>query len=199
MKKSGALKSLPSLLTLAPRLLGALFLAAAVAGCSSVKVHVDKGQVRARTFSFMDTGSRRLANNTDPGQEAHALIQQALINNLAVKGVKYVPTGGDVTVAYLVVIGNNVQTTSLNDYFGYTDESAAIVDKLHAEQTGGDAKRGYFEDGTLIIDIVSPSTSKLLQRRSIQAPPARDLPTEARAKRIQSIVDQALKGVPISS
>ena len=125
------------------------------------------------------------------------MIQHALIQNLASKGVSYVATGGDITVAYLVVVGNNVSTTSLNSYFGYSDDSEALLQKVHSEQTNN-GDRSYFESGTLVIDFLDPKTSKLLQRRSIQAEVLRNLPAETRSARVQAIVDQALKDVPVS-
>ncbi len=100
-------------------------------------------------------------------------------------------------MAYLIIVGNNAATTSLNSYFGYTADGDALVNKVHSEQTGSDA-RGYFEAGTLVIDIVDSSTSKLLQRRSIHGQLLRNLPTETRTQRIQAVVDQALKDVPLS-
>jgi hypothetical protein len=173
-------------------------LVAVAAGCSSVKNHVDKGPIQARTFSFLDAGSRQLPAYAEDRAQAHAMIQEAITKNLASKGVTKLPAGGDVNVAYLLIVGNNAETTSLNEYFGYTDESAALVDEVHKEQTVKSKERGYFEAGTLVIDVLDPKTSKLLQRRSIQAQVLRNLPAENRAARVQSIVDQELAGLPVS-
>jgi hypothetical protein len=178
-------------------LLGFLLLAATLAACSSVKTHVDKGSIRARTFSFLNTGSRPAPNYAEERAEAHAMVQQAITKNLAGRGITHVPSGGDITVAYLVIVGNNAVTTSLNSYFGYSEDSSELVNKVHSEQTSSD-NRGYFESGTLVIDIVDPATSKLLQRRSIQAQVLRNLPLENRTERVQAIVDQALKDVPFA-
>jgi hypothetical protein len=183
--------------------LGKLFplLAAAtlvLAGCSSVKTHVDQGAVKARTFSFINTGPQTTPSYAEDRQQAHVMIQQAIIKNLAAKGVSQVTSGGDITVAYLVIVGNNATTTSLNRYFGYGSDADALVEKVHKEQTETDPNRNYFEAGTLVIDLVDPRTSKLLQRRSIQAQVLRNLPMETRATRVQTIVDQALADVRIS-
>jgi len=178
--------------------LAGVSLVLALAACSSVKTQVDKGAITARTFSFLNTGSRQMPSYAEPRKQAHQMIQQAVINNLGRRGVSHVASGGDVTVAYLVVVGNNAATTSLNEYFGYTDDSAAMVDKVHADQTGNNS-RGYFEAGTLVIDILDPATSKILQRRSIRAEVLRDLTVESRTARVQSLVDQALKDVVFSS
>jgi hypothetical protein len=165
--------------------------------CSSVDTHVDKGAVKAGTFSFLNTGSKQLPAFAEEGKTAHELVQQALINNMAAKGVKHTPSGGDITVAYLIVVGNNSTTTALNEYFGYNEAGSAFVDKVHSDQTGRDSRR-YFEAGTLVIDLVDRAGQKLLQRRSIQAEVLRKLPREERLARVQSLVDQALKDVPLS-
>ncbi len=167
-------------------------------GCSSVKTHVDRGHVTAATFSFLNTGAKPSPSYADSRQEVHALVQQAITRNLAAKGIRSVPSGGAVTVAYLIVAGNNATTTSLNDYFGYNSDTSAFVDKVHEEQAVKGKSREYFEAGTLVVDILEPATSRILQRRSIQAQVLRNLPVDARANRIQAIVDQALKDVPIS-
>jgi hypothetical protein len=180
-------------------LLAAIGLGLGLTGCSSVKNHIDHGPIKARTFSFLNPGDRQLPSYAEAGKQAHALIQQAVIHNLAERGVKYVATGGDVTVAYLIIVGNNVSTTSLDQYFGYSDDSSALVDKVHQEQTGSkNDNRNHFEAGTLVIDLLDPKTTKLLQRRTIQAQVLRTLPLESRTARAQSIVDQALKDLPIS-
>ena len=178
-----------------------LFLAAGLifAGCSSVKTHVDRGAVTAKTFSFLNTGPQSTPSYAEDRQQAHVMIQQAIIKNMAARGVTQVASGGDITVAYLVIVGNNATTTSLNRYFGYGSDADALVEKVHQEQTETDPNRNYFEAGTLVIDLVDPKTSKLLQRRSIQAQVLRNLPMETRAARVQSLVDQALADVRISS
>lgn len=177
--------------------LAALALAFAVAGCSSVKTHVDEGKVTAHTFSFLNTAARQQPSYAESSQQAHAMIQQAIIHNLAARGITQLPAGGDITVAYLVIVGNNTTTTSLNEYFGYTPDATALVDKAHNQQTSED-NRGYFEAGTLVIDILQPNNSKLLQRRSIHAQVLRNLPMEQRTARVQALVDQALGNVPLS-
>ncbi len=175
-----------------------LLLAGLLAGCSSAKTQVNKGPVKARTFSFLNPGSRQRPSYAEERKLAHQMVQQALINNLAAKGVTYTPSGGDLTLAYLIVVGNNASTTSLNTYFGYTPDSEAFVNKVHSEQTGSDSARGYFEAGTLVIDLIDSATSKLLQRRSVSAQLLRNLPADARQARVQALVDQALKDLPLS-
>jgi hypothetical protein len=180
-------------------LLTVLSLALSLMGCSSVDTRVNKGSVKASTFSFMPTPNRQAPTYAETAKQAHALVQNAIINNLSSKGVTHISAGGDVTVAYLIIVGNNVATTSLNEYFGYSDDSSALVQEVHDSGAGSSKEsRDHFESGTLVIDFVDPSNAKLIQRRSIQAPVVRDLSTQERSARLQTIVDQALASVPIS-
>ena len=170
----------------------------AAAGCSSVKTHVDTGPIPARTFSFLNTGPKEPPAFADRRTQVYTAINEAITSNLAAKGVNNVPSGGDITVAYLVIAGNNATTTSLNDYFGYTDDATKLVDKVHTEQAIKSENRNYFEEGTLVIDIINPKTMKLLKRTSIQSPLLRNAAPEARKARAQSFVDQALSDLRIA-
>ena len=193
---SRSLNSLKAACGIFPLLLVAALI---FAGCSSVKTHVDRGPVTAKTFSFLNTGPQSTPSYAEDRQQAHIMIQEAIIKNMAARGVSQAASGGDITVAYLVIVGNNATTTSLNRYFGYGSDADALVEKVHKEQTETDPNRNYFEAGTLVIDLVDPKTSKLLQRRSIQAQVLRNLPMETRTTRVQTIVDQALADVRISN
>jgi PBP1b-binding outer membrane lipoprotein LpoB len=172
--------------------------ALALAGCSSVKTQVDTGAIAAHTFSFVNTGPKTPPAATDNRTLVHQMVQQALVKTLAGKGVTFVNTGGDLTVAYLVIAGNNVTTTSLNDYFGYGADATALVEKIHSEQAVKNSNRNYFEEGTLVIDLVDSKTGKVLKRATVQSPILRNLPADTRQARIQGFVDQALGDVRIA-
>ena len=61
--------------------------ALAAAGCSSVKTQVDSGPITARTFSFINTGSREMPAAADKRTQVHQAIQDAITQSLAAKGV----------------------------------------------------------------------------------------------------------------
>jgi hypothetical protein len=170
--------------------------ALALVGCSTAKTHVDTGPIRARTFSFINTGSREVPVYA-ARKQAHAMVQEAITKNLAAKGVNYVGQGGDITVAYLIIAGNNATTTSLNEYFGYTSDATALMDEVHKSQAVRGNERGYFEAGTLVIDFLDPNTSKVLKRATIHAQILRELPLDERTARTQKLVDEALSDLRI--
>ena len=62
-------------------------------------------------------------------EQIHALIQDSISRNLAGKGLSKVASGGDVIVAYLVIVGNNASTEAISTYFGYGRDAAALHDK----------------------------------------------------------------------
>ena len=80
-----------------------------IAGCSSTPTRADKGPIKARTFSFINGGVPPAAEFADKREAIHKTIQDAITQNLAAKGVSKVASGGDVTVAYLVILGNNAR------------------------------------------------------------------------------------------
>jgi len=181
---------LNSLLTL---IAGAL----ALAGCSSTPTKVDTGAIRARTFSFVDRANKTSPNYAENRQVVHQMIQDAITKNLAARGVTKADRGGDVTVGYLVIVGNNATTTTINDYFGYSADASAMHAKAHEAYTNN-KNPNYFEAGTLLIDVTDSKSFKLLKRGYASRPILRNLPDDARAARIQEVVDEILRDVRIA-
>ena len=172
--------------------IGALLLA----GCASTPTKVNTGPIRAGTFNFVDGGVKQPPAYADNREAVHAMIQAAIKKNLAARGVKRVPSGGDVTVAYLVILGDNVSTRSINDYFGYSDDAWPLHEKAHAAYTGT-GKSDSFEAGTLLIDIIDNKSLKVRARNYVTRSLLRNLPENERAARVQDVVDSVLKSASI--
>lgn len=168
----------------------------ALSGCSSVPTKVDTGPIRAKTFNFVDGGLKPAPAYADNRDAVHALIQDAITRNLAARGVTRVAAGGDVTVAYLVILGNNVSTRSINDYFGYRDDASALHEKAQDAYTGT-KNPNAFEAGTLLVDIVDGKSFTLRKRDYATRPILRNMPADTRAALIQEVVDEILRGVRI--
>jgi len=167
-----------------------------LAGCSSTPAKVDSGPIRARTFSFMSRSGKPAPAYADKREAIHPMIQGAITKNLADRSVSQVPNGGDVTVAYLVIAGNNASVTSINDYFGYRDDGAALLDKAHTAYTSSKTPN-YFEAGTLVIDIIDSKSFKLLRRGHATRSLLRNVSDDVRTERIQEVVDEILRDVRI--
>ena len=162
------------------------------AGCST-PTRVDKGPIHATTFSFVIAKPAQFADND---AAIHAVVQEAITKNLAAKGVSRLPVGGDVTVAYLIVIGNPVATEYINDYFGYhrKDESGLMNKAQKAYTENNDPN--YFEAGTLVIDFIDPAGNLLWRsyatRHLLANPTAKE-----RADYVQGAVDEALANLRV--
>ena len=166
-----------------------LILAACVltlAGCSSTPAKVDTGRIQARTFNFVNRSNRQAP-----------MIQDAITKNLATRGVTKATANGDVTVEYLVIVGNNATTTTINDYFGYGEDATALHDKAHTAYTES-KNPNYFEAGTLVIDLIDSKTFKLLKRGHATRPILRNIPDDERAARIQEVVDEILRDLRVN-
>jgi hypothetical protein len=167
-----------------------------VAGCSSTPTHVDTGPIHASSFSFIARTSTA-PGFADNREQIHEMIHAAITRDLAAKGLSRLDHGGDVIVAYLLIVGNNASTMAINDYFGYGRDSSALQNKA---QNAYNASKNpnYFEAGTLLIDIIDAKTYKLLNRSYVVRPVLRNPSSEVREQRIQEAVDAALQDVRIA-
>jgi hypothetical protein len=163
------------------------------AGCSSTPPStVDTGAIRANSYSFIAGGQSTSPEFADRRHQVHAMIQDSITQNLSGRGLSKLPKDGDITVAYLVVVGNNASTEAISTYFGYGRDAVALQEKAHDAYTSTD-NPNRFEAGTLLIDIIDAKTFKLLKRSFVVRPLLRNPNAEVQAERIQEAVDAALK------
>ena len=165
-------------------LLPAVLTGLLIAGCSSTPKRVDSGSVKAHTFNFVRGGTTPAAAAADKREAIHLVIQDAITQDLAAKGMAKVATGGDVTVAYLIIVGNNATTESISTYFGYGRDASGLSDKAHEAYTDN-KNPNYFEAGTLVVDIIDAKTYKVLYRNYAARPALRNPPAEVRAQAIK--------------
>ncbi len=164
-----------------------------LAGCAT-PTRVDKGPIKATTFSFINTGPLPEYAFREDRKQVNALVQEAITGEFGAKGVNLVEQGGDVTVAYLIIVGNNVTTTAINEYFGYGGDATALEDKAQKAYTDG-KQRGYFQAGTLLIDIINPRTNKVLARNYATRPVLQNPSADTRKANIEEAVKEVLKDV----
>ncbi len=167
-------------------ILGLAFLA----GCSSGSDEVTSSEIHARTFDFVGRKSEA-PSYADDRAAVHSMIQSAISENLAARGLIQATASGDVIVAYLVITENNVSTSAISDYFSYRKD---CVHDVYTEGKNPD----HFEAGTLLIDIIDPKSFRLLKRGYATRPIMRHLSTDSRDARIREVVDEILRDVRIA-
>jgi len=161
-------------------------------GCAGTPTQVHSGKVKAQTFSFVKTSQASRFPQADHREHVNAAIQAAIKQNLQLKGLTHLPEGGDVTVAYLVIVGNNATTTAINDHFGYGRDYSDLREKAHKAATIDNKNPNYFEVGTLLIDIIDPKSGELLYRDFGYREMLKNLPENTRRAKLQAVVDQIL-------
>ena len=172
---------------------------ALVAGCASSpkSVRHNEGPIRAATFNFVKDANQGVPGYADARSAMHASIQSAISTNLAAKGVQRVDSGGDVTVAYLVIVGNNVSTAMINDYFGYGRDASKLQETATEAYTKV-KNPNFFEAGTLVIDVIGGTGYKLLYREYAARPLLRNASAEVRHAHIQEAVDAVLQKLQVT-
>lgn len=179
-------------LCLLPLLLAGLLLA----GCSSTPTRVEKGSLKVHTYNFINGGIALTPPATDRRDAIHQLIQKAIVNNLTAKGLERTDGTGDVTVAYMIIVGNNVTTEAITTYFGMGRDSDVLHNK--AEDAYSSSKNpNHFEAGTLVIDVLDAKTYELLYRNYVVRPVIGNATATVRGERIQEAVDDALANLRI--
>jgi hypothetical protein len=165
--------------------------------CSSVPTKVDSGPIKAKTFNFVQGKPPADKFTVDNREKIHVLIQQAISDDLAAKGLTQVASGGDVTVAYLVIVGNGAMTEEIDTYFGYGRNANALHEKAQ-EVYSSNKNPNYFEAGTLLVDIIDSRTFKLLHRSHVTRPVLNNPTADVRAAYIDEAVKAVLADVSIA-
>lgn len=165
-------------------------------GCTT-PTHIDKGAIHASTFNFIRPTPRQAgASFSERDQQVHGFIQDAITGNLAGRNVNRVAQGGDVTVAYLIIVGNNANTTAINDYFSYTEDGIELAEEAQ-KAYNKHPNQNYFEAGTLLVDIIDNRTQKVVMRNYVVRPLAPNASPNERKNRIQQAVNELLYDVRI--
>ena len=169
-----------------------------IAGCSSTPTHVDKGALKARNFNFINGGIALTPAATEKRDAVHQQIQSAIIKNLAAKGLSRTSGTGDVIVAYMFILGNNVSTEAITTYFGFGRDADALHNKAE-DAYSSSQNPNHFEAGTLVIDVIDANTYELLYRDYVVRPILRNATAEVRNENIQQAVDAALAKVRVAN
>lgn len=164
-----------------------------LAGCSSTPAKVDRGPIPARTFSFVNPAAAPAAR----WEPVHAMIQEAITANLAKRGVAKTDAGGEITVGYLLIAGNNAAMGWIDDCFANSEDPDKLLGKARAEYTKS-KNPNYFEAGTLVIDLIDAKSFKLLKRGYTTRPVLRNLSADARSANIRAAVDDVLRDLRIA-
>jgi len=169
-----------------------LLLTAGIGGCASIPM--PKGTSKGySTVRFIAPKTAIEADGREPALTANRMIHEAITAQMEDHGVKVVQQGeADLVVAYLLIIQDNFLTTSINQYYGYRDDGADILDRAHAKGIS-EKQLERFKRGALVIDLIDAKTLELVYRDySVRAVNPRD-PEEVRQTRVEDAVAETLQ------
>lgn len=128
----------------------------------------------------------------DPQDRANHAIQSALASTFRAKGFDVDPGNADLSVAYLIVVQDNVSTRLIDNYFGFGRSSMQIADIAHDRGVIRNNRADYYQAGTVVVDIIDNKTGKLVYRDYATRDVTGDLSDAQLQERANSAVQQAL-------
>lgn len=182
------------------RLTGIFSLLLLFSGCSTLQVNVDYDQAATfdnlRSYAWVP-GTPEKSNNPelDSNTLLHDRIQGAINSWFSNHGYEKKPLQqADFLIAYRVIVEDKTSVTVLNDYYGYPmGWHYGYYRPYGAQRT----YVYYYQQGSIIIDIVDPKTRKLMWRGSATDDVLRESATpEKRQQRITEAVNAILKNFP---
>ena len=146
-----------------------ILLAASFSGCVTTfetgsEQSPDANFARRSTFRFVPDKSQAAAEAVASGPDWRAVIGQDILAALNAKGYRFFPNRQtDLLVAYHIVLVENENVTTLDNYLGYqlTAGQAAQADLARFQDPN---HPGEASKGTLIIDFIDPKKKVLLWR-----------------------------------
>lgn len=178
--------------TIIPVLMAGLLLS----GCSSIPVSVTDMRVSGDTFSFIKPISGVAAGQSE-AHSYNSTIQAAIKEYLVAKGIKYVQSGGDLTVGYIIVVRSAVTTSAMSNFYGHGPEAEKMLKRAHkgADKLYEELEKSRMIDaantsvGAMVVDIMD-STEFDLRYREFAVRAMVKTPTDAERKaRIKEVID----------
>lgn len=170
----------------------------ALTGCATTPTRVDTGPVKAHTFNFFNARADNAPPMSAKEAEIHGLIQAAIVEELAAKGLTKVEKDGDVAVAYMIIVSDGGKTMSYNDFYGYGEGPDRLQAKAHEAFAIENKNRTQYDAGTLVVDVANFRQYEVYWRNFVWSPIMKDLPVENRKERLKGFVHEVLKPLRVA-
>ncbi len=172
----------------------ALVLAAAIVTACAPSVDMPKGTSKGFHSARLiqrDPKAPAITNATE--RQVHGMIQKALAEQFAAKGLAWGKGDADLVVAYMVIYQETGMTTSYDDYFGYGRNASEIAEVAHTRGVIKSHRPDYFRQAGILVDVIDARTNKLVFRNLAKGDVIAGASPATRASRINAGVAQALE------
>ncbi len=150
-----------------------------------------------KTYAWA-TGSRLNLVNPHPNEPAiERAVHELVDRELTKKGyTKTTPGSADFLVGYAGTTDRRIQTQTVDTYYGYQSNPR---DARRYPWGGGTETEAYlkqYNEGTLVIDISTPKSKKLIWRSSAQTALLKNPSPERTSQRLDEAIRKILAGFP---
>ena len=189
-----------------PRLLIAT--ATFLSACSTVQIDSEYDKqtdfTRLKTFGWVETTSPVAAGDPRIDDKVlQARVQVAVNRELEAKGLRRVDNGNaDVLANYYVNIEEKMTGERVNDKYGYSQGDGWTQGARQGWSWGlgandaPSAPATYYEEGSIIIDLVDPASRHLIWRGSARTVVELDNDEEVRRQRLNEAIQRIFTQYP---
>lgn len=181
--------------------------AAGLASCSTVQVETNYDKEtnfsRFKTFRWVEAPPVSVGDPRIDDSVLQARVRLAVNRELEEKGFKRVDSGdADMLVNYLVTVEEKMTGQNVNDKYGYSPGTGWTQGERQGWSWGlggYDAPSvpvTYYEEGSVIIDMIDPATKRLIWRGSARTVVNADSDDETRRQRLNDAIRRVLAEFP---
>lgn len=181
--------------------------AAGLAACSTVKVDSEYDKQadfsRLKTFRWAEVPAVTVGDPRVEDTALQARVHLAVNRELEAKGLRRVEgTDADLLVNYHVTLEEKMTGEKVNDKYGYSP-GGGWTQGAHQGWSWGlggyntpSVPTTYYEEGTVIIDMVDPATKLLIWRGSARTVVDLDSDPEVRRQRLNEAIQRIFAQYP---
>lgn len=178
-----------------------------LAACSTVHVDSEYDKeanfARFKTFRWVDAPPVAVGDPRVEDTALQARVQLAVNRELEAKGLRRVESGAsDLLVNYYVTVEEKMTGQNVNDKYGYSPGGGWTrgAHQGWAWGLGGydtpSVPTTYYEEGTVIIDMVDPTTKQLIWRGTATTVVNLDSDQEVRRQRLNDAIQRIFTQYP---
>jgi hypothetical protein len=183
--------------------------AALLAACSTVQIdsEYDRGTdfTRLKTFRWVDTPPVNIGDPRIDDQVLQARVQMAVNRELEAKGLRRIDgPDADVLVNYAANVVEKMTGESVNDKYGYGPGDGWTQGARQGWSWGLGAYDApgvpatYYEEGSIIIDLIDPATKRLMWRGSASTVVTLEDDDEVRRQRLNDAIQRVFTQYPVN-
>jgi len=141
---------------------------------------------------FVKLDPNRETAGVERAAEVNEMIREAVEYRFGQEGFEVKDGDADLVVAFLLIIQNNVTTTAIGEYFGYSEDRGKILSQAHKKGVIKGKHADFYEAGAVVIDLLDAHSNKLIYRNFAKRNIVGNRTENEVQAEIQAAVDEAL-------